>query len=65
MSKPLISIRVLIRWILTLVLILAINQIGKDWLIYICIIASIFCELYWYLWQTEKVKRLKCGCYWR
>jgi len=57
MNKTVLNIitpAVIIRWLLTGCLIF-IALFYKPFLIVIAIVASIFCEVYWYLWQRERL----------
>ena len=54
-KKSIISTMVIIRWCLTILLILFIYVVDVKllWVFMLCA-ASFFCELYWYLWQKAK-----------
>ena len=53
-----ITSSVLARWILTIFLLgLSVhfaNNGFPEFIIVMAVVASIFCELYWYLWQKER-----------
>ena len=47
---------VMLRWLLTVAFIL-VGMVYHKWCVIMLIIVSIFCEVYWYLWQKEKSEK--------
>lgn len=59
MREPIITFGVLMRWILSLLLIIIIPESPKWVISWTFATSFIFLELYWYLWQREVRKGLK------
>ena len=55
MSRPIIDFGVALRWIVTAMLIIVAKHIPTFCWVSL-IISSVFCEIYWYLWQREKAR---------
>lgn len=54
-NNSIVTEAVIIRWMLTLIL-LFVALHYRPLLVAVAFIAAFFCELYWYLWQKDKIK---------
>ena len=55
--KPIIDSSAITRWLASVFVIFLFWKIGdKNWLAIALIVATIFCEVYWYLWRKAVQK---------